>query len=205
MSCLVTAGQISHWHDRDYSENLEAIKNLRKEYQHYPYLYEYDDDAEAEHHANYLRAKACLDAFVHHQGGVLTGISIGCPVTNSGSVLASLEALSVNVHKAYYFGDILVCKNMWGQGIARMLYQQHIAHVTSLGYEKIIALLVERDSDDRRKPAHFHASTLWRDHGFQPTNAVVELNWMTRSLSAKKAQRESHTLRVYERCLGSTR
>ncbi len=192
---------VKHWGDEDFFANLNIIKNLRKQYANYPYLYEYDEVEEDEYIRAYLQAGNELDAFVCLIDSKVVGISIGCPLINTIPICKGLDNLSINTDKTYYFGDIIILKEAWGQGIADKLYQSHISDVIEKGYQNIIALLVERDEDDPRKPENFRPSNLWVKHGFKPSSEIKEYTWNTQSYSDKPPSRQTHKLRVYEKVL----
>lgn len=188
-----------HWGNKEFTTNLDVIKNLRKTYSNYPYLYEYDEDEEIEYLHAYLQTGDDLDAFVCRINGNVIGISIGCRLITSIPICEGFDDLNINTDKAYYFGDIIIAKEAWGQGIADQLYAQHVSHVRKKEYKNILALLVERAPDDHRKPSGYRPSTLWSKHGFIATDQMKQFTWNTRSFTDEPATRETHDLRVYEK------
>ena len=78
------------WRFSDYKKNLPKIKNLRKTYKHFPYLYAYDAAEEDAYHDAYMTAGERLDAFVAIYDKELIGISIGCPLIRGVTICADL-------------------------------------------------------------------------------------------------------------------
>lgn len=181
-----------------YKKNLDAIKKLRKTYKHYPYLYAYDKQEEREYHNAYMTAKDKLDAFVALYHDKLIGISIGCPLSNGITICSELLNTLLNTGTTYYFGDIIVDKSYWGNNIAHQLYTHHINYVRKKGFSKIIALLVQREDYDLRKPTGYRKTELWNSFGFKPTNHTVSFSWKSYSASEKIID-ELHTLRAFEK------
>lgn len=192
---------IVHWGHNEFKTNLNVVKNLRKVYQYYPYLYEYDETEENTYLTAYLQSGKALDAFVCLQNEVVVGISIGCPLTTSMPICQGLDKFIHKDEQAYYFGDVIILKSAWGQGIADQLYQKHIDFVTRNNYSSIVALLVQRDEDDPRKPSHYQPSKLWTKHGFIDTKQVTSYQWNTRSFSHAPPKPETHTMKVYKKIL----
>ncbi len=188
------------WGISSYAENLHLIKNLRKTYKNFPYLYSYDEIEERDYHDAYMTAGERLDAFVAIHDGKLIGISIGCPLIHGITICADLIETELNQGKPYYFGDIIVDKNYWGLGIANTLYQKHLNYVADKGYSDALALLVERRSDDPRKPTEFKKSRLWEFHGFNPTEFTITYPWNTFT-TAGEIKQEPHSLRAYQKAL----
>lgn len=192
---------ILHWTCEEFSKNFAAIKNLRKQYANFPFLYAYDDAEENTYLNAYLQAGNELDAFVCIEDNRVVGISIGCPFKTEMPICAGLDKFIAEHKKPYYFGDIIILKDAWGRGIADSLYKVHINHVKNKGYKSIVALLVERDESDPRRPAHYHPTTLWEKHGFVATAETTQFKWNTVSASGDRMRSEAHTLRVYEKIL----
>lgn len=190
-----------HWKADAFTANLTIIKTLRKTYSNYPYLYEYDEKEETEYLNAYLQAGNDLDVFVCRIDGEVVGISIGCRLITHIPICQGLEKKNINTNNAYYFGDIIIEKKAWGNGIADKLYTRHIAYVKSQGYENIFALLVERRADDPRKPPQYHPSQLWAKHGFRATDQHTQFTWNTRGTTGKFTSRQIHLLRIYEKRL----
>lgn len=192
---------ILHWKRAEFLQHVDDIKRLRKQYEHYPYLYDYDDNEESSYLNAYLQAGELLDAFVSIDGEAVNAISIGCPLLERIPICSGLGSLSMVNDKTYYFGDIIVMHQVWGQGIADALYAQHIQYVRAQGYKNIIALIVERDNDDVRKPVDYRPSQLWVNHGFEATEYYKHYEWRTFSAKHSGSELESNTLRVYEKVL----
>lgn len=184
-----------------YKENLDHIKNLRKTYKYYPYLYAYDEQEEIDYHDAYMTAGDCLDAFVAIHHGELLGISIGCPLSEGISICSELLDTELNNGKPYYFGDIIIQKPYWGHGLAYELYSKHISYVKNTGFTKILALLVERN-DDPRKPVGFQNSKLWDSFGFRPTKILSSFSWKSYEITGKVVH-ETNKLRAFECKLSS--
>lgn len=189
------------WGLSDYKQNLQKIKNLRKTYKHFPYLYAYDAVEEDVYHDAYMTAGESLDAFVAIYGEELIGISIGCPLMRGITICADLVDTELSKGKPYYFGDIIIEKNYWGLGIANILYEKHLDYVSKKSHNHVLALLVEKSDDDPRKPPNFKKSALWRTFQFHPTNFTVNYPWSTFTASGEVKQ-EIHTLHAYTRKLG---
>lgn len=103
--------------------------------------------------------------------------------------------------QAYYFGDVIILQSAWGLGLADALYQKHIDFVKSNGYTSIVALLVQRNPNDPRKPSNYQPSKLWEKHGFFDTKQTTTYTWNTRSFSHAPPQPEIHTMAVYKKNL----
>tara|TARA_R110002126_G_scaffold247974_2_gene390841 strand:- start:2791 stop:3399 length:609 start_codon:yes stop_codon:yes gene_type:complete len=189
------------WGLSDYKENLPKIKNLRKTYMHFPYLYAYDAAEEDAYHDAYMTAGEHLDAFVAIHDEELIGISIGCPLMRGIAICADLVDTELSKGKPYYFGDIIIDKNYWGQGIASALYKNHLKYISKKGYSHVLALLVEKNDDDPRTPSKFKKSDLWSSFQFHPTNFTINYSWKTFTASGEIKQ-EKHTLRAYIKNLG---
>lgn len=188
------------WSLDSYKKNLDVIKKLRKTYKHYPYLYAYDQQEECEYHNAYMTAKEHLDAFVALYQDRLIGISIGCPLSHGITICSDLLNTELNAGTPYYFGDIIVDKFYWGNNIAHQLYTHHINYVRTKGFSKILALLVERDDHDLRKPTGYRMTELWNFFSFKPTNHTVSFPWKSYSSSGKIID-ETNTLRAFEKVL----
>jgi len=192
------------WGISEYSENLDKIINLRKTYKHFPYLYSYDEMEEQDYHNAYMTAGEALDAFVAIHDGNLVGISIGCPLRRGITICSDLVDTELNEGNPYYFGDIIIDRNYWGQGISNILYQKHIEHVSEKEHSHVLALLVERDDDDPRKPSGFKKSNLWSSHQFHPTDYITTYPWNTFTISGEIKQ-EEHTFRAYRKIISPTK
>ncbi len=185
------------WGISEYREHLEQIKTIRKTYKNFPYLYCYDEKEEVEYQNAYMSAGDSLDAFVAMYNDELVGISIGCPLMENVTICSDLVG-SFSSKTSYYFGDIIIKKEFWGHGLAQELYQRHIDYVEENDFERILALLVERDSEDPRKPDNYQKSKLWQFNNFQATSFLITYPWKTFSLSGEP-KTEEHELRAYER------
>lgn len=158
----------------------------------------YDETEEHIYHEAYMTAGQKLDAFVAVYKDKLIGISIGCPLSKDITICADLVKTHLDIGLSYYFGDIIVEKEFWGNGIAKTLYEMHLEYIKKLGYKKVLALLVERNNNDSRKPTGFKKSRLWDAYHFKPTDYTVTYPWNTYT-SNGKAQSEIHILRAYEK------
>lgn len=190
----------ARWGISDFEKNFDAVKELRKMYKYYPYLYAYNEEEELDYLSSYLDAKENLDAFVCLDNGRLVGISIGCPLRNDFRICAALYELDI-FKDSYYFGDIIISQSHWGSGIADVLYSKHISFVKSKGFKKIAALIVERPERDPRKPAHYRKSKLWEKHNFTKTTYIVNYSWLTWNKYYTISKLEQHKLRAYEKTI----
>lgn len=188
------------WGYFEYQKNIEKIKNMRKSYKYFPYLYAYDESEENLYQKSYLMAGNRLDAFVAIYNNNLVGISIGCPLLQVVAICADLIDTPLNMGSTYYFGDIIVEKNYWGQGIAKELYSRHICHARNMNFYNILALMVERCDNDLRKPVKYKKSQLWSSFQFLFTDYTTTYPWNTFSLSGA-ITRENHVMRAYQKLL----
>jgi len=129
------------------------------------------------------------------------GVSIGCKLQTTMPICAELKSLQLDTQNAYYFGDIVVLPEGWGKGIADKLYQQHISFVASKGYTNILALIIEREVDDPRRPKDFRPSALWNRYDFVATNQTVQFAWKTIDKEGEPATKQTHTLRIFEKTI----
>lgn len=197
---MINTYTYSYWQDELFALNKNKIKNLRKTYKHFPYLYEFDEVGEEKYMQDYLSAKDKLDAFVCLKGDELVGISIGCPLSKNLAICQELCELIGDDKGIYYFGDIIVDEQHWGHGIADILYAKHIEYVHKLQMQKIVALLVERDEDDPLKPINFNYTNLWHRHGFVSTSVVKHFSWQTIQPHNQASKMQQHRMRLYEKC-----
>lgn len=157
---------------------FNQIKELRKIYKYFPYLYKYNLQEEEDYFKSYLVMSANVDIFYVEENGEILGASLGCPVSKSFGLTKPLFDMDINMDKTYYFADIMIKKDHWGKGIAFDLYQKHIDYVKENNYEKICALIVNRDNDPR-KPESFKKSNIWQVNKFEKTDKNVVYPWST--------------------------
>ena len=179
---------------------IDKIKELRKEYKHFPYLYQYDDKEEERYLRCYENLGDKLDVIsVINKRNKVVAIAFRCPVSKEIEITKELYDFDISLEKAYYFGDIIVKKDYWGKGIAQMIYDYCISYAKIKGYKKIYTLVVNRDNDKRR-PNIFKKSDLWERNGFLKTGLSTTYSWNTFQLDGS-VKEELNKMDLYEKTL----
>ena len=188
------------WQTEDFITNINLIKQMRKLYSSYPYLYHYNEDDENNYLESYIKNHKLVEVYSAYNNNVLIGVSIGCPLKPNIDITSDLFKLSIETDNTYYFGDILVDPKYSRKNIAKHLYALHITDVKSLNFKKIYALLVVRANNDPRQPHNFNKSNLWNFHNFRKTKIYTTYSWKTIQYDGT-AKNEENKLSLYEKIL----
>ena len=170
----------------------------------WPYLYDGDEDYEAEYLHTYLRSPRSV-AVLAFDGDLVVGASTGLPLADESEAFTSAFAnISIPPTDVFYCGESVLLPQYRGRGIGHRFFDEREAHARSYGeYGWTAFCSVDREATHPRRPAfHRGNEAFWQKRGYRPRPELrAHLPWR------EVGQRDEidHTLTFWLRPLERTR
>lgn len=161
---------------------LPQLARLRIEvFREYPYLYDGDLDYERRYLAVYARSSDAFVAGYFSALGELVAAVTGVSMQEEDAALqAPLRARGFDPRRVYYLGELVMHRELHGQGLGSRLAAACIDHAHALKrFDWIACATVIRPSDDPLRPADFRpADAFIARMGFEKVqNLIAQLSW----------------------------
>jgi GNAT superfamily N-acetyltransferase len=135
----------------------------------WPYLYDGDEEYEAQYLQTYLRSPRSV-AVLAFDGGMVVGASTGLPlVDESAEFTEPFEQGSIPASEVFYCGESVLLPQYRGRGLGHRFFDEREAHARSYGdYAWTAFCAVDRETTHPRRPA-FHRGNepFWHKRGYR--------------------------------------
>ncbi|MEN9361667.1 MAG: hypothetical protein RL095_3202 [Verrucomicrobiota bacterium] len=166
---------------------LQELAALRIEiFREWPYLYAGNEEAESQ----YLRFYAeCPDSLVLlvWDGGRCVGASTSLPLAAAhDDIRRPWLASGEEISRLSYIGEVILRPAYRGRGLGVRFFHEHENHARKTGLLECCFCTVERDADDRRKPADaVDLRGFWERRRYRLLAGVTcQLSWLDSGDSA---------------------
>ncbi len=170
----------------------------------WPYLYDGDEEYEAEYLKTYLRSPRSV-AVLAFDGDMVVGASTGLPLADeSDEFTEPFTHTSIPITDVFYCGESVLLPAYRGKGIGHRFFDEREAHARSYGdYGWTAFCAVDREPSHPRRPAfHRGNEAFWNKRGYRPRPELrARLPWREIGQDGET----DHTLTFWLRPLERTR
>ena len=166
---------------------LEDVARLRiRVFRDFPYLYDGDEDYEAD----YLRAYQSPGAVVvaAMDGGRVVGAATGAPMADHAADFAAAFAdRPESLDQIFYCAESVLLRDYRGLGIGHAFFDAREAHARKLGLAFSAFCSVIRPADHPARPGNYRPlDDFWLRRGYAPLpGAVARFSWRDRGDTAE--------------------
>lgn len=166
---------------KEIEKYIEELGRFRIEiFKEYPYIYDGDMEYEKKYLGRYARCEESFLLVVDNEHGIdcaCTGIPLKDELPEFQKPFLERD---IPIDKIFYLGEVMVRKNLRGQGLGTRLMDRALTHVYNAGlYEEVVLATVIREPNHPLRPADYiDKDNLWRKFGFEKLDGItVSFDW----------------------------
>lgn len=167
-------------HGAQIARHVDALAALRiTVFREWPYLYEGTREYETRYLQTYLKCRRSL-AILAWDGDECVGASTVQPLADAPSDMQRpFVDAGMDLSRIDYFGESVLLRAYRGQGLGVKFFEVREAHAKSLSLSICAFCAVQRNDNDRRRPANYVANdAFWSKRGYRKRNDLqTSLSW----------------------------